>query len=136
MSFIYRQALQSYGFPGILAGDTKCVLVRTGAGEYNPDQDTDQFLSDIPGGSQVALTANLTGRTWLLGRFDCDDFTFGTVAAGAPCQGLVVFEDTGNPATSPLLAFINTGAGLPVTPTGLGPVNVAVDPAGLFTLGG
>lgn len=136
MSFIYRKALQNYAFPNILAGDTKCALVRTGGGEYTPNQDTDEFLSDIPGGSQVAITASLAGRTWTLGRFGCTDFSFGVVAAGAPCQAIVVFEDSGVPGTSPLLAFIDTGVGLPVTPDGTGPINAAVAAGGLFTLGG
>jgi hypothetical protein len=136
MSWIYRQALQNYPFPNILAGDTKAVLVRVGGGNYNPNQDTDNWLSDIPVGAQVAISASLMGRTWALGRFSCADYNFGIVAAGAPCQAIVIFEDSGVPGTSRLLAYIDTGAGLPVTPDGVGTVQVAVAVGGVFTLGG
>lgn len=135
-SFLYRLAAQNYSFPTILAGDTKAVLVRVGGGEYNPNQDTDQWLADIPLLSQVSISASLVGRTWTLGRFSCTDYNFGIVAAGLPCQAIVIFEDSGLPATSPLLAYIDTGAGLPVTPDGIGTVQVAVAVGGVFTLGG
>lgn len=136
MSWIYRQALQNYSFPNILAGDTKAALVRVGGGAYTPDQDVDQWLSAIPLAAQVAISASLVGRTWTLGRFSCTDYNFGIVAAGLPCQAIVIFEDSGVPGTSPLLAYIDTGAGLPVTPDGIGTIQVAVAVGGVFTLGG
>lgn len=136
MSFIYDLALQNYSFPGILADDIKAVLVRTGGGEYVPNPATDDFLDIIPVPSQVAVSPNLAGKTWTLGMFGCSDFSFGVVAAGAPCQGFVIFHDTGVPATSRLICLIDTGLGLPVTPDGVSTVSVGINPAGLFALEG
>jgi hypothetical protein len=45
----------------------------------------------------------------------------------------VLFVDTGNAATDALIAFIDTGTGLPVTPNG-GDITVTVNASGWFTL--
>ena len=136
MSFVYDKALEGYSFPGILADDIKAVLVRTGGGEYVPNPATDEFLAVIPALSQVALSPNLAGKTWVDGAFGCTDFGFGVVAAGAACQGFVLFHDTGVAATSRLICLIDAGIGFPVVPDGVSVVAVGIDPAGLFALNG
>lgn len=136
MSFIYRLSAQNYNFPGILADDVRVALVRLGGGpgEYTPAQNTDEFLDIVPGLAIAAASPLLLGKTFTLGVFHCADWSFGVVAAGAPCQGLVIYQDTGVAATSRLLALIDVGAGLPVTPDGIGLIEVAVNPSGLFQL--
>ena len=38
--------------------------------------------------------------------------------SGDSCEGFAIIKDTGDAATSPLLAFITEGTNLPVTPNG------------------
>ena len=37
---------------------------------------------------------------------------------GDPSEALLIYKDTGTEATSPLIAYIDTATGLPVTPNG------------------
>jgi len=79
------------------------------------------FLSDIPIGARVSASGNLASKTTNSPRggvFDAADVTFSSVPAGSPCEAVVIFKDTGTASTSPLIAFIDTATGLPVTPNG------------------
>jgi hypothetical protein len=100
----------------MLSDDIKCVLVD--ANDYTVDLAEDEFLSDIPVGARVATSANLTGKSTTGGIFDADDATF-TAPTGDQCEALVVYKDSGDPATSPLGAYIDEAVGLPVTPAGV-----------------
>lgn len=84
---------------------------------YVADQDADVSLADIPGGGIVA-TATPTGVTVVTRSFTFDPVTFVAVT-GAAIAGVVLYKDTGTPATSPLIAYLDdASAGLPVTPDG------------------
>jgi hypothetical protein len=78
---------------------------------------TDEFLSDIIAGARVATSGNLAGKSTTGGVFDADPITLAAVT-GDEFESLVIYKDTGDPATSPLIAYIDTGAGLPCTPDG------------------
>jgi hypothetical protein len=58
----------------------------------------------------------------------CDggDITFTTVPTGGPYEYLVIFKDAGTDTESPLIAYIDSATGLPVTANG-GDINVAWD---------
>lgn len=110
----------------------KAVLLRSSA--YTVDIDNDEFLDDIPGGAQVA-SCTLTGVTRLLGVIDCDDPSFGVVGAGAACDAIAIYKDTGSGATSRLLYYMDTfDAGMPVTPDGASSIDVVINAAGLFEM--
>lgn len=97
--------------------DIKVCLVRS----YTPNTATHEFLTDVTGGGGgtiVATSGNLASKTSTGGTADAADVTFSTVTAGAACAHLVVYRDTGSSATSPLIAVIDTGTGLPITPNG------------------
>jgi hypothetical protein len=102
------------------ANDTiKVVLVDKDASTgYTVSIDADDFLSDIPAGCRIATSAALDAKSSTLGVADGGDVTFSTVAAGDPCDVIVIYKDTGDAATSPLIAYIDTATGLPVTPNG------------------
>jgi hypothetical protein len=102
--------------------DIKVSLVRSSA--YTPNLVTDQFLSSVP--TRVADSANLSAKSVTLGVFDAADVTFTAVAVGLAAQYIVIWKDTGVAATSPLIALIDTGTGLPVTPNG-GDITIAWD---------
>jgi len=93
----------------------KVILVDTAL--YTVNLTTDQFLSIIAGGAIVATSSNLSGKTSTFGVADASDVTF-TAVSGATVEACVIYKDTGVAATSPLIAYIDTATGLPVTPGG------------------
>jgi hypothetical protein len=101
----------------------KLVLVDTAA--YTVNLATDQYLAIIPGGAIIATSGAFTGKTSTAGVADADDVTV-TAVTGATVEALVIYYDTTNPATSPLIAYIDTATGLPVTPNG-GDITVSWD---------
>lgn len=97
------------------AHDIKVVLVDTN--DYTVSINTHEFLSDVAGGARVATSGNLASKTSTLGVADAADVTFSAVT-GDQSEALVIYRDTGSAATSPLIAYIDTATGLPVTPNG------------------
>ena len=41
-----------------------------------------------------------------------------TDVTGASIEAIIIYSDTGTEATSPLIAYIDTATGLPITPNG------------------
>jgi hypothetical protein len=93
----------------------KVVLVDHGSDTPLPT--SDQFLSDIGAGARIATSGNLAGKTVTAGVADADDIVLPSVS-GATVESIVIYKDTGVAATSPLIAFIDTATGLPLTPNG------------------
>jgi hypothetical protein len=114
----------------LITGVVKVCLVADGY-TYDP---THEFLSDIPTLDQAAISGALTGKAVTdLGAFQSANGYF-TAVTSSEDKALVLFVDTGVPATSRLIAYIDTGVtGLPVTPAGSG-YNVIPDPTGWFVL--
>lgn len=82
---------------------------------YTPSIDVDEFRDDIA--SEIAASGNFASKTSTLGVADAADVTVGTVT-GNQFEYIVIIKNTGTPATSPLLALIDTATGLPCTPNG------------------
>ena len=100
----------------LAADDIKVVLVDTA--DYTVNLATDDFLADIAAGGRVATSGNLASKTITLGVFDAADITFSAVT-GDVSEALVIYKDTTDADTSPLIAYIDTvSSGLPVTPNG------------------
>jgi ApbE superfamily uncharacterized protein (UPF0280 family) len=121
-------ALYDLGRQGFLDGsidwDTdniKVLLVDTGT--YTVDLATHQFHSDVSG--IVATSGNLAGKTVAAGVADANDITF-TAVTGSTVEAIIIYKDTGVSGTSRLIAYIDTGTGLPVTPNG-GDITVSWD---------
>lgn len=93
-----------------------------------------QFLTSVPAGARVAVSAALTGKTATNGTADADDVTF-TAVTGDPSEALIIYQHTGVDATSRLVAYIDTATGFPVTPNG-GNITVTWDSGAnrIFTL--
>ncbi len=115
-------AMYDKGREGFLDGsidwDTdniKAVLVDNGA--YTVNLATHDFLDDIAGGARIATSGNLASKTVAAGVADAADVTF-TAVTGTTVESIVLYKDTGSSATSRLIAYIDTGTGLPVTPNG------------------
>lgn len=116
--------------PPNLSSDTiKVVLIDLADYTFSAAHD---FFDDVPGAAVVA-TATLGTKTTTGGVFDSADPTF-TAVTGDVSEALIIYKDTGSAATSPLIAFIDTGVtGLPVTPNG-GNIGVTVNASGWFSI--
>lgn len=114
---LYDEARKGYleGQFNWLTDTIKVLLVSTSAYTVNPS--THKFLSDISGSARIAGPITLTGKTTAGGAADANDATFAAVSGGA-IGAIVIYVDTGSEATSPLLAFLDTATGLPITPNG------------------
>ena len=137
--------LYSLGADKLLTGeidwdddDIKCVLVDTAS--YTVDLNAHEFLSDV--GGQVAHSENLTDKAVTNGVVTSDDAIFLAVS-GNQGEAIVVYKDTGVEANGPLIAYTDSAAGLPVTPSGgnivvswTGGVVFYLDFEGVDTLGG
>ena len=93
----------------------KVILVDTGA--YTPQTAVHQYLSDIPTSARIAGPVTLTAKSTTGGAADAADITF-TAVSGASIEAIIIYVDSGTEATSPLIAFIDTATGLPITPNG------------------
>ena len=93
----------------------KVILVDTGA--YTPQTSVHQYLSDISTAARIAGPVTLTAKTTTGGAADGADVTF-TSVSGPSIEAIVIYVDTGTEATSPLIAYIDTATGLPITPNG------------------
>lgn len=105
-----------------LTSDTiRVALVDTGVYTYSGAH---EFYSSVSSGV-VGTPQTLAGVSVTDGVVDAADVTF-TGVSGATVEALVLYKDTGDAATSPLIAYIDSGTGLPVTPNG-GNIAVAWD---------
>lgn len=84
--------------------------------DYTLDINLDEYLSAIPTAARVATT-DLTGKTVTGGYADADDGLW-TAVSGDQCEAVVVYKWTGSAGSSPLIAFIDDAANLPVIPGG------------------
>lgn len=118
-------ALYNKGRQGFLEGaidwdtdDIRCCLIDTGV--YTVNLATHDNLDDItasPGLAIIATSGSLTAKTTTDGIADAADVTF-TSVSGATVEAVVIYKHTGVTTTSRLIAYIDTGTGLPVTPNG------------------
>ena len=93
----------------------KVILVDTGA--YTPQTAVHQYLSDIPTSARIAGPVTMTGKATTGGAADANDVTF-TAVSGTSIEAIIIYIDNGTEATSPLIAYIDTATGLPITPNG------------------
>lgn len=98
-----------------LTDTIKVILVDTGS--YTPQTAVHQYLADIPISARIAGPVTLTSKTTTGGAADAADVTF-TSVTGPSIEAIVIYADTGTESTSPLIAFIDTATGLPITPNG------------------
>lgn len=103
------------------ADTIKCALLKS---TYSPTLATDEFYSGISA-HVVGTPQTLTSKTVAAGVLDAADVTFSAVPT-ANVSYCAIYKDTGNAATSPLIALFDTAAGLPVSTNG-GDIIIAWD---------
>ena len=112
----FIEALIGQAFAGTptITGTLKAVLIDTADYTYNSAHD---FYDDASAGA-VGTPTTLASQTYAAGLLDAADTTL-TAVTGDQSEAVILFLDTGTPATSRLVAYIDTGVtGLPVTPNG------------------
>ena len=118
-------ALFNPGREGFLDGsidwDTDDVRVMLVKSAYSPDM-TDRFLSDL-GSVDNGRTTALGTKAVTDGIADAANTSLVATAAVA-CNALVVFKHTGNDATARVIAYIDSGTGLPFTPAAGQTINI------------
>lgn len=117
MDHLYPSAKEKFlsGALNWLTDPVVAVLVGTNHYAYSAAHAS---LLDLPLAARIAVTTGtLTNRTATLGVADADDASFGTVI-GNTGNAIVLCTDTGSDATSYLIAYMDTGAGVPVNPDG------------------
>lgn len=125
----WKQALLEFTANNDLDGQTVKVALVTAGYTYSS---ANQFYSSVSA-SVIGTPQTLGTKTFTNGVFDAADVLF-TAVTGAQVVALVIYIDTGNAATSPLVAFIDTGVtNLPVTPNG-GDIAITWNPSGIFSL--
>lgn len=122
-------ALYDAGREGFLDGtidwDTaviKCDLVDTAG--LTVSLATNKFRSAIPAANRIASSAALTAKTVTAGVADAADVTI-TAVSGASVEAIVIYQSSAvgggvdvADTSQRLIAYIDTGTGLPFTPNG------------------
>mgnify|MGYP003576711140 FL=1 len=124
----YQAGMQSWAAGDInwkSGGDTFKVFL-IDAADYTVNLATDDFLNDVAGAAREEGPVTLGSLANAAdGVIDAADITF-TAAAGDPCEALLIYKFVTVDGDSPLLIYIDTATGLPVTLNG-GDVTVAWD---------
>ncbi len=126
----YKESCLSQSPSVDLDTDTiKVALVDTGTYTYSSSH---QYYSSVSS-AVVGTPQTLGSKTVTNGTFDAADSTF-TAVSGSSVEAIVIYKDTGSAATSPLIAYFDTGVtGLPVTPNG-GDISITWNASGIFSL--
>lgn len=115
---------------GLATANVKALLVDLADYTYSSAH---EFLSDVLVAARVASSGNLASKTLTDGVFDSANAAF-TAVTGDVCEALILYIDSGDAATSRLLAFYDTDVPeLPVTPNG-GDINITVNASGWLAL--
>lgn len=128
-SVIYPKGKEAFlsGSIDLTSATIKAALVDTGTYTYSSAHD---FYNDVSG--VVGTPVTLGSKTVTNGAFDAADSTFSAVT-GNTVEAIIIYKDTGVSSTSPLIAYIDSGTGLPVQPNG-GDISVTWHSSGLFSL--
>jgi hypothetical protein len=112
----YRRAFLTGAAPDLRAVVLRWLLVDSA--QYAPNLDAaagHEFLSDVPVGARLTSTAPLSNVSVAGATLDADDPAIVDPGGGGTAEFLILYVDTGNAATSRLLLFVDTAAGLPLT---------------------
>jgi predicted enzyme related to lactoylglutathione lyase len=117
MSDIIYNSFQKHLAAGDIDLDADTIKVMLVTSGYTPDRDNHEYKSqvtnEVSGTGYTAGGAALTGtsvtqdNTNDVAVFNADDVTW--AASEVTAAGAVVYKDTGNPSTSPLVVFIDFG---------------------------
>lgn len=128
----YKEALLSGSTDIALTGTVKITLLTNDVlpGVYDASH---QFYDDIDAANKLD-EETFTNVSVVNGVFKADDVTFDAVADASEVDSLVIWIDTGTPASSRLVCFMDTNViGLPMVADGT-PVDLTFNTSGIFQL--
>lgn len=110
-NFVYGKAKQKIlnGEIDFSSNNFKILLTNS---TYSPNQNTDEFVSNITSSSIEYRSENLNNITNNLGVIDANDITF-SLSANKSIDALVLYQVGVNDSSSILLLYIDTATGLP-----------------------
>jgi len=95
------------------ATDTIKVALVTDAYTYSAAH---EFVSQL--GTRVGDDVTLVNKSITGGAFDADDAETAPLVPGSTIKAIVIYKDTGNPSTSPLLLYRDNVTGFPLATNG------------------
>jgi len=116
------------GSINLTSASVRVLLVKS---LYSVDVDNHRYVSDVGSGNIAGRSNDLDNVTVTDGVFDAENETienYGTEGFSY----LVIYESTGDDSTSRLIAYIDTGSGLPVAGTS-GSISVTIQWSDLLT---
>jgi hypothetical protein len=99
----------------LVSNTIKAFLIDAGA--YTVAVTTHDFLDDVASGARIAGPVTLASKATTAGAFDADDITFSSVT-GVSIEAILLYKFVTADADSPLICYIDTATGLPITPNG------------------
>ena len=75
-----------------------------------------EFVADL--GTLIGTDQTLASKSIAGGVLDADNLSFGTIAPGSTIKALVIYKDTGNTSTAPVLFYFDVVTGLPMATNG------------------
>lgn len=137
-SFVYNAAKKGLG-DGSIDWDTDSFKVAFLTSSHTPDTDNDVYFSDLDnevsgggyttGGYSLANNSVSIDNTNDRAKYDADDVS--ATGLTTTFRYLVVYKNTGTPATSPLVCMVDLGSDYALTN---GTMDITWNTAGVFTL--
>lgn len=128
-SMLYENALKEFAQGNIVwkkSGGSTIKAILVDADKYTASS-AHQYLSSIASSARVGTPVTMSLIDAANGGVcDAEDVTFSDLTSTPTVEAVVIYKDTGSEATSPLIAFIDTGTGLP-TPAGVNSIIVRWD---------
>lgn len=90
-----------------MADSTTTIKVQLLNANYIANQSSHEYFSQVPAGSRVSTPVTLTGKSVSGRTFDADNVEFLLVSAGSTVVSYVMYLDSGDEATSPLIAYFD-----------------------------
>lgn len=105
-SQLYPLARQAFATAALNWPTINCKLaLMTSA--YSPNF-ANQYLSDVSSANIIATSGNITGLTATNGYLSGNTTSFGVIDSPLEAGSIIFYQDTGDPTTSLLLAFLDT----------------------------
>jgi hypothetical protein len=110
-NFVYKKAKEAMlsGDVDLVSNNLKLLLASS---SYSPNQNTDNFVSNINSSHIKARSAIFSGVTISAGILDANDVVVSNYPGDA-FNAVVIYQDSGSDQTSILIAYIDTSEGLP-----------------------
>ncbi len=114
-NFIYKKAKESMLNGQINLNSTNLKVLFVNTSNYSPNQNLNQFLSDIPSNARVYNSSAVSNVSTASGVLDADDLTI--TYDGASFQAIILYQSGNTDQDSRLISFIDTSEGLPFSQT-------------------